>query len=134
MNRSKQPSMTALALCVAAVICMAQVAIPAGAEDITSEKTLKPLAGISFGVGSKRVAGYFVADAQVCNLTLMMGDSMESDEVPTSTPTRIQQKIAPNNTARVDTAEGQSLEFSCKSGATAMTVRTLTAVAAYKAK
>jgi hypothetical protein len=54
MTRSKQPSMTALALCVAAVICMAQVAIPAGAEDITSEKTLKPLAGISFGVGSKR--------------------------------------------------------------------------------
>ena len=59
MNCSKQPSTTAVALCVAAVICMAQVAIPARAEDTTSEKTLKPLAGISFGVGSKRVVGLF---------------------------------------------------------------------------
>ena len=83
---------------------------------------------------SKRIVGYFVRDAQVCNLTLMMGDSMESDEVPTNTPTRILQTIAPNSMARVDTTEGESFEFSCKSGATAMTVRILTDVAAYKAK
>ena len=134
MNRSKQPSTAAVALCVAAVICMAQVAIPARAEDTTAEKMLKPLAGISFGVGSKRVVGYFVADAHACNLTLMMGDSMASDEVPTSSPTRILQTIAPNSMARVDTTEGESFEFSCKSGATAMTVRMLTDVAAYKAK
>ena len=42
--------------------------------------------------------------------------------------------IAPNEMARIDTTEGESLEFSCKSGATAMTVRMLTDVAAYKAK
>ena len=78
--------------------------------------------------------GYFVGDAQVCNLTLTMGNSIEGDEVPTSTPTRIVHAIAPNNTARVDTTEGKSLEFSCKAGAMAMTVRTLSDVAAYKAK
>ena len=78
--------------------------------------------------------GYFVGDAQVCNLTLTMGNSIEGDEVPTSTPTRILQTIAPNNTARVDTTEGESLEFSCKAGATAMTIRMLRNVAAYKAK
>ena len=132
MNRSKQPSQTAVALCAAAVICVA--AIPSRAEDVTLGKTLKPLTGISFGVGSKRIVGYFVGDTQVCNLTLMMGDSMEGDEVPTSTPTRILQTIAPNDKARVDTTEGESIEFSCKAGATAMTVQVLRNVAAYKAK
>ena len=134
MNRSKQPSKTAVALSAVAAICVAQAAIPARGEDGTAGRTLKPLTGISFGVGSKRVVGYFVGDAQGCNLTLMMGDSMEGDEVPTSTPTRILQTIAPTDKARVDTTEGESLEFSCKAGATAMTVRMLRNVAAYKAK
>jgi hypothetical protein len=134
MNRSKQPSKTAVAFCAAAVIGVALAAIPSRAEDVTLGKTIKPLTGISFGVGSKRVVGYFVSDAQVCDLTLMMGDSIQGDEVPMSTPTRIRQTIAPNNTARVDTMEGESLEFSCKAGATAMTVQMLKNVAAYKAK
>ena len=101
---------------------------------MTLGKTLKPLTGISFGVGSKRIVGYFVGDTQVCNLTLMMGDSMEGDEVPTSTPTRILQTIAQNDKARVDTTEGEPIEFSCEAGATAMTVQVLRNVAAYKAK
>ena len=78
---------------------------PSRAEDATLGKTLKPLTGISIGLGSKRIVGYFVGDAQVCNLTLTIGDSIEGDEVPTSTPTRIVHAIAPNNTARVDTTE-----------------------------
>jgi hypothetical protein len=132
MYRSKQPSMTFVALYIATVLCVAQATIPARAEATSPNKILKPLAGISFGVGSKRVVGYFVAAANACNLTLMLGDSMASDEVPTSSPMRILQTIAPNSMARVDTNEGESFEFSCKSGATAMTVRMLTAVAAYK--
>jgi hypothetical protein len=64
----------------------------------------------------------------------MMGDSLAGDEVPTSTPTRILQTIAPNSMARVDTMEGESFEFSCKHGATTMTVQMLRNVAAYKAK
>ena len=89
MYRSKQPSMGAFALCVATAICVAQATIPVRAEDTTSEKTLKPHAGISFAVGSKRVVAYFVAEAHACNLTLMLGESMASDEVPTSSPLRI---------------------------------------------
>ena len=132
MNRSKQPSKAAVALCAAAVLCVA--AMPSRAEDVTLGKTLKPLTGIGLGLGSKRIVGYFVSDSQVCNLTLMMGDSMESDAVPTSTPARIVHAIAPNKVARVDTMEGKSLEFRCNADATAMTVRMLRNVAAYKAK
>ena len=40
--------------------------------------------------------GYFVADANVCNLTLVVGESMVDDQVPTSTSARIQQMLAPN--------------------------------------
>jgi hypothetical protein len=132
MNGSRRPPKTVVAFCVATVICVAQAAIPARAEDAAPEKILKPLAGISFGVGSKRVVGYFVADARACNLTLMLGDSIANDEVPTSSPMRIRQTIAPDGVARVDTNEGESFEFGCKSDAGAMSVRMLTAVAVYK--
>ena len=44
---------------------------------------------------------------------------MENDEVPTSTPSRILEKIAPNEMVRIDTTEGESLEFRCKGDATA---------------
>ena len=94
--------------------------------------TLKPLTGINLNIGSKKIAGYFVANANVCNLTLMVGESMVGDEVPTSTPARIQQTIAPNDIGRLDTVEGESLEFGCRPGATAMTVSVLRQVAAYK--
>ena len=45
---------------------------------------------------------------------------------------QILQTIAPDSVARVDTNEGESFEFGCKSDAGAMSVRMLTAVAAYK--
>ena len=49
MSRSKQPS---IALCAAAVICVAT--IPSRAEDVTLDKTLKPLTGISIGLEQKK--------------------------------------------------------------------------------
>jgi hypothetical protein len=54
------------------------------------------------------------------------------DEVPASSAARLLQSVAANGTARVDTAEGESLELACQPGATAMTVRLLTQVASYK--
>lgn len=138
MYHPKRPLMAAAASC-AAVICVAQAAIPAHAEDRSAGKIVKPLAAFSVGIGSKQVVGYFVADAHDCNLTLIMadaitGDSMASDEVPKSTPMRIQQTIASNTKTRMDTSEGQSLEFNCQNGAAAMSVRKLTNVAVYKAR
>jgi hypothetical protein len=94
--------------------------------------TIKPLAGISFDVGSKRMVGYFEADASECALTLIVADAMIGDDVPKYTPVRLHQSIAPGETSTVDTPEGKSLEVACKPRAAAMTARVLDVVAIYK--
>ncbi len=94
--------------------------------------TFKPLAGISFDVGSKRMVGYFEADAGECALTLMVADAMIGDDVPKYSPVRLNQTIAPGETATVDTPEGKSLQVVCKPRASAMTARVLDVLATYK--
>ena len=125
MTRSKRAPMTVIGFGVAAAVGVVQATIPATGEERSNALTFRPLAGINLSIGSKQIAGYFVAGADVCNLTLLVGESMVGDEVPTSTPARIQQTISPNETGRLDTVEGQSLEFGCKPGATVMSVNVL---------
>ena len=131
MNLSKRLSMAGI-LGIATVANAIQAAIPASAEDKVIARTLKPLAGISLDVGSKRVASYFVAGEGVCDLSVMVAERMAGDEIPVSTATRIVQTIPTSKMARLDTGEGKSLEFGCNRGASAMTVRILNQVAAYE--
>lgn len=104
----------------------------AHADDATGLKTLYPTHGISIDVGSKRVIGYYLASNDTCNLTVLMSDKQSGDDVPATSAARLKQSIAATGKARIDTAEGESLELTCQPGATAMTVRLLTQVASYK--
>jgi hypothetical protein len=97
-----------------------------------STVTFKPLAGISFDVGSKRMVGYFESDAGECVLTLMVTGAMIGDDVPKYGPVRLLQNIAAGETTTVDTPEGKSLQVICKPSASAMTARVLDVVAIYK--
>jgi hypothetical protein len=130
MNRSFRVS-TRVAAGVAAAFSILAGASAANAED-QGAKTLFPTHGVSIDVGSKRVIGYFVASNNTCNLTFLMSDKQVGDEVPANSAGRLQQSVAANGKARIDTAEGESLELACQPGATAMTVRLLTQVASYK--
>jgi hypothetical protein len=131
MNRSLRVS-TRAAAAIAAAFSILAGASATYAEDAAGAKTLFPTHGVSIDVGSKRVIGYFVASKDTCNLTFLMSDKQVEDEVPASSAARLQQSIAANGKARVDTAEGESLELACQPGASAMTVRLLTQVASYK--
>lgn len=90
---------------------------------------VNPTHGASFDVGSKYVVGYFVNTADACQVTLMMSDKIASDEVPSHSAARIRQTVLPNATARVDTAEGESLVVRCHPHAAAMTVHVTTTLA-----
>ena len=100
---------------------------PVAAE--SGVKTLRPLDGVSLDVGSKRVVGFYVASAHACSLTLMMGELLVEDQEPAGSAARLQQTLAPNTLARLDTTDGESLEFACQPGAATMTVRLLKQVA-----
>lgn len=130
MNRSKRVSVR-VAAGIAGVLAILAGAAGANAADAAGAKTVLPTHGVSIDVGSKRVIGYFVAKDNACNLTFLMSDKPVDDVVPTSAA-RMQQVIAANGTARIDTAEGESLELVCQPAASAMTVRLLTQVATFK--
>lgn len=90
--------------------------------------TMKPKAGISFDVGTKRAVGYYLAEGGICNLTVLMADTGLNDEVK-GAATRVSVPVIPKKAARIDTAEGKTLEFSCAPSAQAMTVNVLEKVA-----
>lgn len=101
------------------------VAAPASAGE---RLTMKPKAGISFDVGTKRAVGYYLAEGGICNLTVLMADTGLNDEVK-GAATRVSVPVIPKKAARIDTAEGKTLEFSCASSAQAMSVNVLEKVA-----
>ena len=117
---------------VAAVVALTALVGAVSATSGASTANIKPLHAVSVHVGSKHAVGYFEMDNGVCQLTLVVGDELKGDELSTSAPARFKAKIESGSYARFDTGEGRQLQFSCASGATAMTVETLEQVA-YKA-
>lgn len=100
---------------------------PASADDQIS---MKPAKGLSFDVGAKRAVTYFKSAGGICNLTLLMSDRVDdSGVVPTAAASRVTVPVLPGKAARIDTAEGKSLEFQCVTGGQQMTVKALEQVA-----
>jgi hypothetical protein len=94
----------------------------AQAADPASPLTMKPLQGVSFDIGTKRAVSYFLSDGNSCKLTLMLAEVVHGDEVSGLMATRVTVAIEAGKAARLDTAEGKTLEFKCQGGAHAMSV------------
>jgi len=101
----------------------------AASADSSDALTMKPVHGISFDVGSKRAVSYFQNDRGLCNLTLMVAEAMNGDEVPSDTAARFEIAIDAGKTTRLDTAEGKSLDFACTANAQAMSVKVVDQIA-----
>lgn len=103
----------------------------ANAGQYSSASVVKPMAGLSFPVGSKHAVGYFVSQRAGCDLTLLVGEAGESvsDREQGFVPTRFSTLVAAGRTARIDTAEGPSVEFFCSTGASFLTTRVMDRVA-----
>jgi hypothetical protein len=114
-----------LAAALGGALCLA-----AGSELTADESwsllTMKPLMAASFGAASHHIVGFFVNANGLCKLTLMIGDA-ESPDVPAS---RLLLVVDPGRSARIDAADGNTLQFACKSGAMAMTATRIASVAA----
>ena len=68
-------------------------------------------------------AGYFQNADGLCKLTVMVADAFNGVDVPNSSTVRFEVAIHAGGTARLDTAEGKSLEFTCQLRAQEMRVR-----------
>lgn len=110
----KNPRLTSAALALA-------LTLGAGASRAADEKweslMMKPNRAASLDVGSKRVVGYFLKANGVCKLTAMFADRKDVE----AAAMQLQLEVPPGETARIATAEGNSLRFVCLGGAESMT-------------
>jgi hypothetical protein len=96
-------------------------------------ETVKPLQGVSFDIGTKHAVSYFSSESGQCRLTVLIADAMKGDEVPTDAPVRFDVAVDGGKDARLDTAEGKSLQFTCAPDSQAMIVDEIEQVATYSA-
>ena len=96
------------------------------AAESWSVLTMKPLMAASFDAASNHIVGFFVNANGLCKLTLMVGDA----EKPNAPASRLLLIVDPGRSARFDADDGNTLQFACKSGATAMTATSIKSVAA----
>jgi hypothetical protein len=94
---------------------------PAGANN--SERRVMATHGAVFDIGSKHAVSYYTADSGACNVTVMIGDKADDAGQGASVGTRMSFTVDAKRTARADTADGQSLEFSCAKDAATLDVR-----------
>jgi hypothetical protein len=109
----------------------AAVLAPVHAGQYSAATVVKPKAGLSFPVGSKRAVGYFLASRYGCDLTLLVGESGDevADREKGFVPARFTTLVAAGRTARIDMPDGPSVEFFCSTGASFLTTRVIERVA-----
>jgi hypothetical protein len=121
-------SQSLVAAAAIAIVGAAGLGATAGhAGEFSSATVVKPKAGLSFPVGSKQAVGYFVAERGGCDLTLLVGEAGEaaSEAAKGGSAARFSTLVAPGRTARIDTADGPSVEFFCSTGASFLTTRVI---------
>lgn len=93
------------------------------ATELASGQVLKPANGMSFDIGAKRAVTYFRPDAGACNVTVLVAPQMNDDGALPEAGSRMTMLVLPGKPARVDAADGKSVELGCGFGAREMTVR-----------
>jgi hypothetical protein len=103
-------------------LAIAHGAIPARADG-AKELRVTPLKAINLDIGAKRAIGYYLADNGSCNLTVLLSDVNYMDGT-TPSASRVNVNVAAGTSAKVDTIDGTTMQFTCSAGASDMTVKT----------
>ena len=119
-----------LALALGGALSLAASA-PLRAESWSS-LAMRPLHAVSLDAGAKHVVSYFLTSEKQCKLTLMIADRLANDnEAPLEPAARVQVAIDAGKAARVDSAQGNAIEFACRPDAQGMTAATIDRTAFY---
>jgi hypothetical protein len=93
-----------------------------------TNRTFKPLQGLSFDAGNKHGVGYFLSNSNTCKLVLTLADSANQDDQQGFTAARYEAAVPAGQNTRY-TSEGHTFEFGCQASAEAMTFKVLSTVA-----
>lgn len=114
-----------VATTVTGVLAVADIGTLKAADTSTVLKMVKPIQGAILDVGSKHTVSYFLSENGKCRLTLMIAELPYGNEASLLTAARFVVAIQPDESGRLDTAEGKSLEFTCNANAQAMSIKGL---------
>jgi hypothetical protein len=95
-------------------------AVNAGATDINS-RVYRPIEDLSYNFGSKLAVGYFLQKDGACALNLFLAENTGDDTGPSAA--RLQFKVAPAETIKINSVEGQALEIKCGDAGATLEVR-----------
>jgi hypothetical protein len=93
------------------------------AEGANPVKSIKPIEGIFFDLGTKHGVGYFFKEAKACKIVLTLADTPGLDDAQSFTATRHEALVAAGGSVRYNATEGKAIEFACQADARAMTLR-----------
>jgi hypothetical protein len=93
----------------------APAAFAGSPSTVESKAVFAPIESIRYDFGSKSMSGYFVEQASVCHVTLMISEATDPDRPPPS-GARLRLVLAPGEIAGLDSEEGRSLNFTCGEG------------------
>lgn len=104
----------------------------ASAETAGARAEMHPRKGVSLDVGAKRVVSYFSGEKGACDLVVWLSDGFAEDAPATKTAQLVSVSVEPGKSARIDTAEGKTMLFGCKTGAAGMTLQTVDQLASVR--
>jgi hypothetical protein len=105
---------------LSALLFASASAANAGATDINS-RVYRPIEGLSYNFGSKLAVGYFLQKDGTCALNLFLAENTGDDTGPSAA--RLQFKVAPAESIKINSVEGQALEIKCGDGGATLEVR-----------
>ncbi len=106
----------------AGLLTGAPVATSGPAEPAEGQAQYQPIQNISYEFGSKFMSGYFVEQAGICLVTLMVTEKSDPDALLPLTAARVRLNLDPGQIAGLDSEEGRSLNFTCGEEATLLRV------------
>ena len=121
---------TALASLAFIGLGFAHGAVPVRASEAhIPAKVIAPLKAALFDIGSKRALTYYEAESDSCKVTVVISSKFSETAASEVAAVRFNTAVASGTSARIDTADGPSLNFACARGATTMMVQTIDRIA-----
>jgi hypothetical protein len=96
------------------------------AGGIGDQQTLKPMQAVSADFGQRHYVSFFTSVDRRCDVTVVLASKMdESMKTAQDDVQRLRLVLDPTRLARIETPNGEALQFACSTDASRMTLTAL---------
>jgi hypothetical protein len=88
-----------------------------------ASETYRSAQAMTYTLGSKRAIGYFVVADGKCQVTLMISEAVDAELAQPLSAARLRLSMLPGESAALDSAEGETMQLTCGSGAETVVVK-----------